>query len=384
MLAAHLGQQGINFLRLIHLFILLIKVDGFLINELRHFNTLIVTNGNGIVFKEKALMAQLSQQIDICESGLVGGEWAGWECKFSQQTGEPIPIPEDYIPSDLLEWGVQVLGFEVLTSENLLPGIDELEGEKAAPLGDSGLRLYRKRGMVYPETGCALDNLQVQPTSQEVWFDACSEYSDFRYFPGTGYAAHSPLLHPAQSKEQGVPQSIQLESCLHISPGSGQEEAPNDRAKIIISLDTQKWAINKAIQITKERKYAAFDDGELYKGGGLDTRTLTNLIGAPNCFAEKGTLPLGGGASEAAEASLLIKGGFFINYGNVLSFSNSYNHLSRLDCSKVDDFFAIEVGWESVEKEETEGKDNKPVFYEKRVFRVFNKNTLDLILCTNS
>lgn len=43
----------------------------------------------------------------------------------------------------------QVWGFETLTSEQ------KLEGEDKSDL------LYRKRGRVYPEVGCALDNLSL-------------------------------------------------------------------------------------------------------------------------------------------------------------------------------------------------------------------------------
>lgn len=52
----------------------------------------------------------------------------------------------------------QVWGFETLTSEQLRKG--EEQGDKNA--GGSGTDLlYRKRGRVFPETGCALDNLSL-------------------------------------------------------------------------------------------------------------------------------------------------------------------------------------------------------------------------------
>lgn len=48
----------------------------------------------------------------------------------------------------------QVWGFETLTSEQRRQGGEVKDKGKA----DRDL-LYRKRGRVYPETGCALDNL---------------------------------------------------------------------------------------------------------------------------------------------------------------------------------------------------------------------------------
>lgn len=52
----------------------------------------------------------------------------------------------------------QVWGFETLTSEQLWPGGGGEEGKRKGDNGGSSA-LYRKRGRVYPETGCALDNL---------------------------------------------------------------------------------------------------------------------------------------------------------------------------------------------------------------------------------
>lgn len=49
-------------------------------------------------------------------------------------------------------------GFETLTSEQLRPGGGDKEVDGKHDNG-GGSALYRKRGRVYPETGCALDNL---------------------------------------------------------------------------------------------------------------------------------------------------------------------------------------------------------------------------------
>lgn len=52
--------------------------------------------------------------------------------------------------SAMLTVGLQVWGFETLTSEQLR---EQEEGK--------GGVLYRKRGRVFPEVGCALDNLSL-------------------------------------------------------------------------------------------------------------------------------------------------------------------------------------------------------------------------------
>lgn len=54
----------------------------------------------------------------------------------------------------------QVWGFETLTSEQRRYEEEE-EKEGTGKAGKTGNLLYRKRGRVFPEVGCALDNLSL-------------------------------------------------------------------------------------------------------------------------------------------------------------------------------------------------------------------------------
>ena len=47
----------------------------------------------------------------------LGGEWAGHRVAFSHR-GELQPVPEQYVPDEMIEWGQAPSGFEELTTES--------------------------------------------------------------------------------------------------------------------------------------------------------------------------------------------------------------------------------------------------------------------------
>lgn len=70
----------------------------------------------------------------------VSGEWFGYECTFSVVTGSAQCIPEHYVPDEYRAWGVEIKGFECLTSSELRQGA-----------------LRTKRTRVLPSVGCEAD-----------------------------------------------------------------------------------------------------------------------------------------------------------------------------------------------------------------------------------
>lgn len=70
----------------------------------------------------------------------VSGEWFGYECTFSLATGAAQCVPERYVPDEYRQWGVEIKGFECLTSTQLLRG-----------------SLRTKRTRVLPSVGCEAD-----------------------------------------------------------------------------------------------------------------------------------------------------------------------------------------------------------------------------------
>ncbi|CAN0128973.1 unnamed protein product, partial [Hapterophycus canaliculatus] len=238
----------------------------------------------------------------------------GWECRFSGGDGKPVAVPEDYVPESLREWDVEVWGFETLTSEQRRRKQQQqqrAEGEthdKQGGAGGSGSDhdlLYRKRGRVYPETGCALDNLTLEVNAQT------SPLAGVGVFTATfapGGDAGRGGGHVLGKKSEGPP-SLQLEVGLlvpgvHFSDpsmaksaaeGDPQEDASGEKgAAADPQAEEEEWsrvrvevrvdgdggeggggegtgaaaaALGPTVTVTRERRYrGGFDDGVLYKG----------------------------------------------------------------------------------------------------------------------
>ncbi|CAB1103197.1 unnamed protein product [Ectocarpus sp. CCAP 1310/34] len=253
-------------------------------------------------------------------SGRRGAEWAGWECRFSGADGRPVAVPEDYVPESLREW--DVWGFETLTSEQLRKKEDQ--GDKNGGGSCTDL-LYRKRGRVFPETGCALDNLSLEVNARTSPLEGDDVF--VASFPVEGSSSSSAGGHiMAQQPVAGSP-SLQLEVGLLV-PGvqftdpsmsastpavqDGEQSAAAaaaasdggqecSRARVEVRVDGggggggenggqgtggAAATLGPIVTVTRERRYRNdFDDGLLYKGGGLDSQKLRGLLRS-KCFAE--------------------------------------------------------------------------------------------------
>ncbi|KAI0564202.1 hypothetical protein FGB62_29g215 [Gracilaria domingensis] len=96
----------------------------------------------------------------------IKGEWTGYEGNFSPHTGQPLPVPDYYIPEEFSEWGLTPLGFEsnhsiIVRSDKLyrkffrvLPSVslfaDHVDAEedfRCDTIGD-GLTIYSDGGFV--------------------------------------------------------------------------------------------------------------------------------------------------------------------------------------------------------------------------------------------
>ncbi|CAM9993489.1 unnamed protein product, partial [Ascophyllum nodosum] len=222
-------------------------------------------------------------------SGPEGVEWAGWECKFSGVDGKRTAVPEDYVPESLREWDVEVWGFETLTSE-------QLRRQKPDEIG----LLYRKRARVFPEVGCALDNLSLEVIVQTLSLD--DEGIFFGAFPGGSYV---------MGKKPASSQCLRMEAGLVVSGRDFGDAHPlqetdeggaGEQSRIRVEYQVEPkgnegqgelaGCLGATVTVTRERRYrAAFDDGLLYKGGGLDAQKLRGLL-CSDCFSEKEDAPV--------------------------------------------------------------------------------------------
>lgn len=96
----------------------------------------------------------------------VAGEWFGYEASFAVRDGAPMSIPEHYVPDEFRNWGVEVLGFEEVTSSRV---VDAAENSAAGGAGAAS-HLYVKRTRALPSVGCEAD--AVVPESRVERFTA--------------------------------------------------------------------------------------------------------------------------------------------------------------------------------------------------------------------
>ncbi|GKY98777.1 hypothetical protein MPSEU_000833900 [Mayamaea pseudoterrestris] len=86
-----------------------------------------------------------------------GGDYCGLLATFTVN-GSLIPLPENWIPKELFEWGQVPSALEVLVSE-----------ESAATSGDDATKdtFTRLVTTILPATGCAVDNQEVVKSSEQ-------------------------------------------------------------------------------------------------------------------------------------------------------------------------------------------------------------------------
>lgn len=84
----------------------------------------------------------------------VSGEWFGYEASFGVSNGAALQIEERYVPDEFRDWGVEVKGFEVVTSTR----VQEISCSHAsATVSEPAYELYVKRTRALPSVGCEAD-----------------------------------------------------------------------------------------------------------------------------------------------------------------------------------------------------------------------------------
>lgn len=112
----------------------------------------------------------------------VSGEWFGYECAFTVPHGKPMNIPERFVPDEFREWGVEIKGFDSLSSTNYT--------------SDGTVLVKRTRAL--PSVGCEAD--AVVPEVSEQSFSTRDRDSINCGFPDGSFS-----FGPASVKK-GVPQ----------------------------------------------------------------------------------------------------------------------------------------------------------------------------------
>ena len=176
---------------------------------------------------------------------LLGGDFAGYSAEFNPTTGAIKPVPVYLVPPSLLEWGQHPTSLESIVSEDFCEEPCE---------HDSDVHLLDRVCLsVLPETGCGVDNLEVQKATEMGW---------------KILKMNENIVGLVRSKN---PTEISLEAVF----GHTEEDH-----RIRISVALSKQLSLKAIGMSIERRFSATStNGSRADGGGLDGASVSRWIG---------------------------------------------------------------------------------------------------------
>jgi hypothetical protein len=221
--------------------------------------------------------------------------------------GQHIPIDERYIPSSLLEWGYVPTTLETIVFENVhSKSIDQQsvkisnsnEGTPELSSSETCSDLTRSVYTILPATGCDNDNLETISTSEQYTrgctftmaststtiFDRNGSNSNkigietcFRWIPDD-VEASSVLGNRNSNDPYRIRTNIEIEQAPNMV--RVVDETKND-AYMKTESKTKMWKIINPIRVSIEKHLVASShiDAASIKSGGLDSRTITQLLG---------------------------------------------------------------------------------------------------------
>ena len=211
----------------------------------------------------------LSHQRDMVEN-IYGGDYAGQSATFSSIDGKLIPVPEHFVPSSMVEWGQIPSCFEIIVSEDIVPASSSSNGD---------IGIDRCTVQVMPEVGCGLDNLDTMKIKEHIPSSIFLDSESIGMFIDG--------LNVASSYDQDKHRV----ECIFTKPTNTNKDMDVDddsrnknmRIRVGINFFPNKLQIKSPIDVVKERKTSdTSSKGTIADGGGLDARTVNQLVGREN------------------------------------------------------------------------------------------------------
>ena len=161
------------------------------------------------------------------------GEWVGFDAEV-RPDGSLVLVPDYNLPPDLLEWGVEVHGYEHLTS--------------SAVAGDS---LILKQTRLLPATGCAVDAVPTLQTTSEFLLDG----------PGVVLFEHGSA---ALSQGLLLPDRWTLVLALDQMAGPDDDSGMSAPSRVLVEGCGLGWHRGTTWTVRFEERAEAFDNGKGY------------------------------------------------------------------------------------------------------------------------
>lgn len=189
--------------------------------------------------------------LSINTAPLYGGDFCGFSATFSAIDGKLIPVPEYLVPESLLEWGQYPSCLEVIVSEDFISD-----------------KLTRHTVSVAPAVGCGVDNLDTMKSKEDIdtsYLVVCDSVVAFDYH-----------LASAASINRS-------ETTFGLVNGH--------RLRVMVDVTQDKKVKTPIVIVLEKRTSETSCGGTIADGGGLDGRTVSQLLGddfkgKPFCEAE--------------------------------------------------------------------------------------------------
>jgi hypothetical protein len=265
-------------------------------------------------------------------SPMMGGTYIGLYAMFDAFNGQHIPIDERYIPSSLLEWGYPPSTLETLVSEtittNTVNAVTNVSTNSDDPTHHTAITsMTRSIAVILPATGCDNDNLE-HLSSTEQWEDGytLTGTRNHRHLSrmniiddGTSPLNQStdivsePLLFPLMDFAAVIhvknTNNCGIQTCFRWTPQDTTVTMKNkypqsiidkksmlndDIYRIRINVEVERistrqtendclWNLLNPISVSLERLLSNSPNDtlidEYMKGGGLDSRTVSQWLG---------------------------------------------------------------------------------------------------------
>jgi hypothetical protein len=223
----------------------------------------------------------------VSSSNLLGGDFAGLSATFSPVDGKLIDIPSYLVPETLLEWGQEPKCLEVIVSEDIDTDSKEFS---------------RSTITVYPAAGCSVDNMETSKSADTVdlqdgtsWYEAKEKIAGLQYATKSGFERIETIFETEESFRMRLMIDLKL-----VEDGSVDLKSPMTLVKERQTSDTSSG-------------------GKLADGGGLDGRTVANLLGeelrkSPT-FAEEKVQPMSQSSVDLQVQAVALPSGISVSYG---------------------------------------------------------------------
>jgi len=181
---------------------------------------------------------------------------------FSSIDGKLIRVPEHFVPKSMVEWDRVPSCLECIVSEDML-----LEPERDG--NGNGISILERNVVnIMPAVGCGVDNLDTMEAKDLIPLDRYQEF----------------VLGDVKIATVFMQEKRRRVECIFMmnthSANDDEEELVRTRVCCYLHDNNQ---LKSPIEITKERKTSRESSrGIIAKGGGLDARTVTGLVGKDN------------------------------------------------------------------------------------------------------